>query len=62
MLFPVRLDYLLERDKTYQAEIYSSDWHRWITGERGPGKKLEEAAVQIEAGGYRLLRFREQGA
>ncbi len=62
MLFPMRLEHLLERGKTYQVEIYGSDRHRWITGERGPGERLEEAAVQIEAGGYRLLRFREQGA
>jgi hypothetical protein len=62
MLFPMRLEHLLERGKTYQVEIYSSEWHRWIAGERGPGERLEEAAVQIEAGGYRLLRFQEQGA
>jgi hypothetical protein len=62
MLFPLRLDHLLERGKTYQVEIYHSGWNRWITGERGPGEELEEAAVQIDAGGYRLLRFTEQRA
>jgi hypothetical protein len=59
MLFPMRLDHLLERDRTYQVEIYHGEWDRWITGETGPGRELEEAAIQIEAGGYRLLRFRE---
>ncbi|HEX6780202.1 MAG TPA: hypothetical protein VF099_18470 [Ktedonobacterales bacterium] len=62
MLFPLRLDKLLERDKTYQVDVYHSEWNRWVTGETGPGKELEEAAVQIDAGGYRLLRFREQSA
>jgi glycogen debranching enzyme len=61
MLFPLRLEYLLEGGKTYQTEIYSSDRHQWIAGARGPGEKLREAAMQIEAGGYRLLRFQEQG-
>src|SRR5262249_15948986 len=56
MLFSMQLDQLLERGKTYQVEIYSSKRQRWIAGERGPGERLEEAAVQIEAGGYRLLR------
>ena len=60
MLFPMRLDHLLEPSTNYQVEVYSSEWKRWITGERSPGKELEEAGVQIEAGGYRLLRFREQ--
>lgn len=62
MLFPMRLDHLFEPGKTYQAEVYSSAWNRWISGETSPGHELEETAVQIEAGGYRLLRFREQGA
>ncbi len=62
MLFPMRLDNLLERSKTYQAEIYSSEWNRWIIGETGPGNELEESAIQIEAGGYRLLRFKEQSS
>jgi glycogen debranching enzyme len=61
MLFPMRLEHLLEPNTTYQVEIYSSEWNRWITGEKSPGEELEEAGVQIEAGGYRLLRFREQG-
>jgi hypothetical protein len=59
MLFPMRLDHLLEQGKRYQVEIYHSEWNRWITGETGPSHELEEAAVQINAGGYRLLRFRE---
>ena len=62
MLFPMRLENLLNPGKTYQVEVYSSEWKRWITGETSPGEELEEAGVQIEAGGYRLLRIREQGA
>ena len=61
MLFPMRLDNLLEPNKTYQVEAYSSEWNRWVTGDAGSGRELEEAAIQIEAGGYRLLRLREQG-
>lgn len=60
MLFPMRLDHLLEHNTTYQVEVYSSEWNRWITGETGPGYELEESAIQIEAGGYWLLRFKEQ--
>lgn len=62
MLFPMRLDNLVERGKTYQVDVYSSEGNRWITGETAPGNELEETAVQIEAEGYRLLRLREQTA
>jgi glycogen debranching enzyme len=62
MLFPMRLDNLLQRDKTYQVEVYHSEWDRWVAGETGPGHEMEEAAVQINAGGYRLLRFKEVSA
>lgn len=62
MLFPLRLEYLLERGKIYQVEIYHSEWNRWITGARAQGSDLEETAVQLDAGGYRLLRFQEQTA
>jgi glycogen debranching enzyme len=62
MLFPMRLEHVLEPGTTYQVEVYSSEWNRWIAGETGPGAELEEAGVQIEAGGYRLIRFRERGA
>ncbi len=61
MLFSMRLDRLLDHNTTYQVEVFSSEWNRWITGETRPGHELEEAAIQIEAGGYRLLRFKEQG-
>jgi glycogen debranching enzyme len=61
MLFSVRLAHLLEPGTAYQVEVYTSEWNRWITGETGPGQELEESSVQIEAGGYRLLCFKEQG-
>jgi glycogen debranching enzyme len=60
LLLPMRLGGLLDANTHYQAEVYSSEWHRWTTGKRARGKDLGEAAVQIEAGGYRLFRFREQ--
>ncbi|HEU5369986.1 MAG TPA: hypothetical protein VFU69_16045, partial [Ktedonobacterales bacterium] len=60
MLFPMRSENLLEPGKTYQVEIYSSEWNRWMPGETGSAQELQEAAVQIEAGGYRLVRFTEQ--
>jgi hypothetical protein len=62
MLFPMRLDHVLDHNKAHQIDIYVSERNRWITGEAGPGRELEEPAVPIEAGGYRLLRFRERGA
>jgi glycogen debranching enzyme len=62
LLLPLRLETLLDDNTVYQAEIYSSAWHRWTIGRRARGKDMEEAAVQIEAGGYRLFRFLEQPA
>jgi hypothetical protein len=62
MLLPMRLGALLDDNTVYQAEVYSSAWNHWTTGRRARGKDLEEAAVQIEAGGYRLFRFVEQPA
>ena len=62
LLFPLRLDHLLERDKIYRAELYHSEWNRWIPGECAPGSTLQEACALIDAGGYRLLRFLEQQA
>jgi glycogen debranching enzyme len=60
VLFPLRLGSLLDRDATYQVEIYHSEWNRWVKGERALGREMEEAGVQIDAGGYRLLRFQHQ--
>jgi hypothetical protein len=62
MLFPLRLDHLLERGKIYQTELYHSEWNRWIPGECAAGSKLQDAAALIDAGGYPLLRFLEQTA
>jgi glycogen debranching enzyme len=57
---PLRLDALLDRDKRYEVEIYNSEVNQWVPGEVASGDDLEESAVAIEAGGYRLLRFKEQ--
>ncbi len=62
MLLPMRIGALLAPDTVYQTEIYSSEWQRWIMGRRARGKEMDEAAVQIDAGGYRLFRFVEQPA
>ncbi|HLV99186.1 MAG TPA: amylo-alpha-1,6-glucosidase [Ktedonobacterales bacterium] len=59
---PLRLDALLDPHKRYHVEIYNSELNQWITGATASGKDLEESAVAIEAGGYRLLRFHEQSA
>ncbi len=59
---PLRLDALLDPHKRYQVEIYNSELNQWVTGATATGKDLEESAVSIEAGGYRLLRFQEQSA
>ena len=62
LLLPLRVRELLDDNTVYQVETYSSEWQRWTTGRRARGKDMEEAAVQIEAGGYRLFRFVPQTA
>ena len=61
-LIPLRLLGVLDREQWYQVDIYNSEWHRWVKGETGPGSDLVEAAIPVEAGGCRLLRFREFSA
>jgi hypothetical protein len=58
-LIPLRIYDVLEHERCYQVEIYNSEWHRWIQGKIAPGKDLMEAAIPVEAGGCRLVRFRE---
>ncbi|HEU5198359.1 MAG TPA: hypothetical protein VFU32_01910, partial [Ktedonobacterales bacterium] len=60
MLVPVRLNGVLERGKRYHAELYNSERSAWIEGETSLAEDLEELAVDIEEGGYRLLRFIER--
>ncbi len=60
MLVPVRLNGVLERGKRYHAELYNSERNAWIEGETSQAEDLEELAVDIEEGGYRLLRFIER--
>jgi hypothetical protein len=60
MLVPVRLNGVLERGKRYHAELYNSERNAWIEGETSLAEDLEELAVDIEEGGYRLLRFIER--
>ncbi|HEU5370219.1 MAG TPA: hypothetical protein VFU69_17235 [Ktedonobacterales bacterium] len=49
-------------DKCYQVEIFNSELNQRVSGEIAAGKHLEESAVPIEAGRYRLLRFKEESA
>jgi hypothetical protein len=60
MLVPLRLNGALEPDKLYHAEMYNSERGAWVEGETSRGADLDELAVDIEEGGYRLLRFLEQ--
>jgi glycogen debranching enzyme len=57
---PLRLDALLDPHRRYKVDIYNSELNQWIPGAAAAGKDLEESAIAIEAGGYRLLRFQEQ--
>ena len=59
-LIPLKLQGVLEQEHCYQVDIYNSEWHRWVKGEFGRGKDLVEAAIPVEAGGCRLLRFRRR--
>ncbi len=60
MLVPLRLNGALEADKTYHTEVYNSERTSWIEGETTRGADLRELAIDIEEGGYRLLRFLER--
>jgi Mannosylglycerate hydrolase MGH1-like glycoside hydrolase domain len=60
ILVPLRLDGTLERGKTYHIEVYNSERDAWIEGETTRAEDLTELAVEIEEGGYRLLRFLER--
>lgn len=60
MLVPLRLVGALERGKVYHVEVYNSERSTWVEGETTRAEDLEELAVDIEEGGYRLLRFIEQ--
>jgi|GEM_PF-221599 len=60
MLVPLRLDGALQDGKTYHAEMYNSERSAWIEGETSRAEDLRELAVDIEEGGYRLLRFLER--
>ncbi len=59
MLVPLRLEGTLEPGKTYHVEVYNSERDAWIEGETSRAEELDELAVDIEEGGYRLLRFLE---
>ncbi|HEY7348467.1 MAG TPA: amylo-alpha-1,6-glucosidase [Ktedonobacterales bacterium] len=60
MLVPLRLDSALEAGKTYHTEVYNSERSAWVEGETSRAEDLKELAVDIEEGGYRLLRFLER--
>ena len=57
MLVPLRLDSVLEAGKIYHVELYNSERNSWVEGETSKAEDLRELAVDIEEGGYRLLRF-----
>lgn len=60
MLVPLRLEGTLEPGKIYHVEVYNSERNQWIEGETSPAEDLTELAVDIEEGGYRLLKFIER--
>jgi hypothetical protein len=60
ILVPLRLESALEPGKTYHTEVYNSERGVWIEGETTRAEGLTELAVDIEEGGYRLLRFLER--
>jgi hypothetical protein len=60
MLVPLRMDGVLEAGKLYHTEVYNSERSAWVEGETSRAEDLQELAVDIEEGGYRLLRFLER--
>ncbi len=60
ILVPLRLENALEPGKRYHAELYNSERGFWVEGETTPAEDLKELAVELEEGGYRLLRFIER--
>ncbi len=59
ILVPLRLNGSLEAGKIYHTEVYNSERNTWVEGETSRANALTELAVEIEEGGYRLLRFLE---
>jgi hypothetical protein len=59
ILVPLRLEDTLLPGKIYHVEAYNSERNQWIEGETSRAEDLTELAVDIEEGGYRLLRFLE---
>ncbi len=60
MLVPLRLENALEPGKIYHAELYNSERDAWVEGETTRAEDLKELAIDIEEGGYRVLRFLER--
>ncbi len=60
MLVPLQLENTLEAGKIYHAEVYNSERSAWIEGETTRAEDLRELAIDIEEGGYRVLRFLER--
>jgi hypothetical protein len=56
---PLRLDGVLEAGKRYHTQVYNSERGAWVEGEISPAEGLNELDIDIEEGGYRLLRFLE---
>jgi hypothetical protein len=60
MLVPVGLEHVLESGKRYHTEVYNSERNAWLAGETTAADDLKELAVDIEEGGFRILRFLER--
>lgn len=59
ILVPLRLNGSLEVGKIYHTQVYNSERTTWVEGETSRAEAFTELAVEIEEGGYRLLRFLE---
>ena len=56
---PLDLSKLLAADGTYETALYHSERRQWLRGERSTGRDLARLAMQVDAGGFRLLRVRQ---
>jgi hypothetical protein len=57
---PVQLERVVDRSRRYTVDLYNSERGAWTDAHSSPGEDLTTVVNTVEAGGYRILRMREQ--
>jgi len=58
VVVPLDLSALLDQSTTYQTSLYHSERQQWLEGAGSTSQDLAQLALQIDAGGFRILRIR----